>query len=98
MNKIDTLVLKISQNLAWLATWMGGEFGEEQIHVYVWLSPFAVHLKPSQHCQSAIPQYKRKSFKRSLKNFHCAEDETPILWPPDAKNGLIGKDPDAGKD
>ena len=24
--------------------------------------------------------------------------ETPIFWPPDAKNGLIGKDPDAGKD
>ena len=27
-----------------------------------------------------------------------AEAETPIFWPPDAKNGLIGKDPDAGKD
>ena len=27
-----------------------------------------------------------------------AEDETPILWPPDAKNWLIWKDPDAGKD
>ena len=26
------------------------------------------------------------------------EAETPVLWPPDAKNGLIGKDPDAGKD
>ena len=26
------------------------------------------------------------------------EDETPILWPPDAKSWLIGKDPDAGKD
>ena len=26
------------------------------------------------------------------------EDETPILWPPDVKNWLIGKDPDAGKD
>ena len=26
------------------------------------------------------------------------EAETPILWPPDAKSGLIGKDPDAGKD
>ena len=24
--------------------------------------------------------------------------ETPILWPPEAKNWLIGKDPDAGKD
>ena len=26
-----------------------------------------------------------------------AEAEAPILWPPDAKNWLIGKDPDAGK-
>ena len=27
-----------------------------------------------------------------------AEAEAQILWPPDAKNWLIGKDPDAGKD
>ena len=27
-----------------------------------------------------------------------AEAETPVLWPPDMKNGLIGKDPDAGQD
>ena len=27
-----------------------------------------------------------------------AEAETPILWPPDVNNWLIGKDPDAGKD
>ena len=27
-----------------------------------------------------------------------AEVEAPILWPPDAKSCLIGKDPDAGKD
>ena len=27
-----------------------------------------------------------------------AEAETPVLWPPDVKNWLIGKDPDAGKD
>ena len=27
-----------------------------------------------------------------------AEAEAPILWPPDAKNQVIGKDPDAGKD
>ena len=27
-----------------------------------------------------------------------AEAETPVLWPPDAKNWLIGKHPDAGKD
>ena len=27
-----------------------------------------------------------------------AEAQAPILWPPDAKSRLIGKDPDAGKD
>ena len=26
------------------------------------------------------------------------EAEAPVLWPPDAKSQLIGKDPDAGKD
>ena len=26
------------------------------------------------------------------------KSEAPILWPPDAKNWLIGKDPDTGKD
>ena len=26
-----------------------------------------------------------------------AEVETPILWPPDMKSQLFGKDPDAGK-
>ena len=27
-----------------------------------------------------------------------AEADAPLLWPPDAENWLIGKDPDAGKD
>ena len=26
-----------------------------------------------------------------------AESQTPIFWPPDAKNWLLGKDPDVGK-
>ena len=26
------------------------------------------------------------------------EAKTPIIWPPDAKNWFIGKDPDAGRD
>ena len=33
-----------------VAAWMGGEFGGEWICVHVWLSPFSVHRKPSQHC------------------------------------------------
>ena len=33
----------------YVAAWMGGGLGGEWIHVYVWPSPFAVHLKLSQH-------------------------------------------------
>ena len=29
---------------------------------------------------------------------HDAKAETPVLWPPDVKNSLIEKAPDAGKD
>ena len=29
----------------YVAAWIGGEFGGEWIHVYVWLSPITVHLK-----------------------------------------------------
>ena len=27
-----------------------------------------------------------------------AEADAPVLWPPDAKSWLIGKDPDPGRD
>ena len=39
--------------------------------------------------------------RKSVLNIHWRTDveaETPILCPPDVKNWLIGKDPDAGKD
>ena len=34
----------------------------------------------------------------SRKTYRVPLSSWPILWPPDAKNWLIGKDPDAGKD
>ena len=34
----------------------------------------------------------------SLEGLMLKTDEMPILWPPDVKNWLLGKDPDAGKD
>ena len=50
----------------YVAACMGGEFGGAWIHVYVWLSPFTVHLKLS-HYSSAIFQYKMKVFVFFLK-------------------------------
>ena len=45
-----------------------GNLGENYtcMYMYVWLSPFAVHMKLSQRCFSAILQYKIKSFKTKL--------------------------------
>jgi len=34
----------------YVAACMGKKFGGEWTHVYIWLSPFAIHLKLSQHC------------------------------------------------
>ena len=52
-----------------------------------------------------VPWTARRSNQSILKesNPECslegldAEAETPILWPPDAKSQLLGKDPEAGK-
>ena len=49
-----------------------------------------------------VPWTARRSNQSILKEISPertdAEAETPILWPPDAKSLLIGKDPDAGRD
>ena len=39
-----------SDHQSYVAARMGGEFGGERVHVHVWLSPFALLLKLSQHC------------------------------------------------
>ena len=41
----DLLFSTGNSALCYVAACMGGEFGEEWIHEYVWLSLFPVHLK-----------------------------------------------------
>ena len=53
-----------------------------------------------------VPWTARRSNQSTLKGDQSwvfigrtdVEAETPVLWPPDAKSRLIGKDPDGGKD
>ena len=49
-----------------------------------------------------VPWAARRSNQLILKEIFIgrtdAEAEAPILWPPNVKNGLTGKIPDAGKD
>ena len=54
--------MELSQS--YVAAWMGGEFGGEWMHVYGWLSRFAVHLKLPQH--SVLIGYESESERRSV--------------------------------
>ena len=49
-------------------------------------------------CQEIQPVHPKRNQSWIFIGRTDAEAETPILWPPDVKNWLIGKDPDAGKD
>ena len=55
-------------------------------------------LKSPLDCKEFQPVYPKGNQSWIFIGRTDAEAETAILWPPDAKNWLIGKDPDAGKD
>ena len=49
-------------------------------------------------CKETKPIYVKGNQSSIFIGRTDAEVETPILWLPDAKSRLTGKDPDAGKD
>ena len=55
-------------------------------------------LRVPLDCKEIQPVHPKGNQSRIFIGRTDVEAETPILWPPDAKNCLIGKDPDAGKD
>ena len=65
---------------------------------YFW----TVVLEKTRECPLDCKEIKPVNPKGNLPWFFIgkanAEAETPILWPPDVKNWLIGKGPDAEKD
>ena len=63
MRWLDGITGSMDSARCHVADRMGEDFGGEWIHVYGWLSPCAVHLKPPRHCYLAISQCKIKSKK-----------------------------------
>ena len=55
-------------------------------------------LESPLDCKEIQPVYPKEDQSWVFIGRTDAEAETPILWPADAKNQLIGKVPDAGKD
>ena len=55
-------------------------------------------LESPLDCKEIQPVHPKRNQSRLFIGRTDVEAETPILWPPDVKNWLIGKDPAAGKD
>ena len=89
-------------------------FGFPSSHVWMWELDYKENWAPKNWCFCTVVLEKTLESPLDCKEIQLvhpkgnqswifigrtdAEAETPILWPPDAKNWLVGKDPDAGKD
>ena len=49
-------------------------------------------------CKEIQPVYPKGDQSSVFIGRSDVEAETPVLWPPDGKSSLIGRDPDDGKD
>ena len=89
-------------------------YGFSNNHVWVWVLNYKESWVPNNWCLWTVLLEKTLESPLNYKEIKPvnpkgnqtwiftgrtdAETEAPILWPPDVKNWLIGKDPDAGKD
>ena len=55
-------------------------------------------LESPLDCKEIQPVHPKRNQSWVFSGSTDVKAETPILWSPDAKNWLIGQDPDAGKD
>ena len=64
----------------------------------LWTAQFEKTLESPLDCKEIQPVHPKGNHSWIFIGRTDVEAETPILWPPDKKNWLTGKDPDAGKD
>ena len=55
-------------------------------------------LQSPLDCKEIKPVHPKRNQSRILIGRTDAEAEAPMLWPPDVKSRLTGKDPNPGKD
>ena len=63
-----------------------------------WTVVLEKNLQSPLYCKEIQPVHPKGNQSWIFIERTDVEAETPILWPPDAKSWLIGKEPDAGKD
>ena len=90
------------------------DYGFSSSHVWMWELDYKESWAPKDWCFWTVVLEKTLESPLDCKNIQAVhpkggqswifigrtdiEAETPIIWPPDVKNWIIWKDPDAGKD
>ena len=67
-------------------------------NLWFWTVVLEKTLESPLDCKDILPVHPKGDQSWVFTERTDVEAETPILWPPDTKNCLIGKDPDVGKD
>ena len=112
LTKVDS-ILKSRDNLANKGS-SSQSYGFSSSHVWMWELDYKESWVPKNWCFWTVVLEKTLESPLDCKEIQPVhpkgnqswifigrtdvEAETPILWPPDAKNWLIWKDPDSGKD
>ena len=67
----------------------------QKFHLYLCIQE---KMNTCIHCKEIKPVHPKGDLSWIFIGMTDAEAEAPILWPPDVKNWLFGRDPDARKD
>ena len=113
MTNLDS-ILKMKRHYFANKGLSGQSFGFSSSHVWMWelnykeswalknwcFWPVVLEktLERPLDCMEIQPAHPKEDRSWVFTGRTDVEAETPILWPPDTKNWLIWKDPDAGKD
>ena len=81
---------KYIQSMLWLLLY--------KTYIYIWTVVLEKTLESLFNCNEIQLVHPKGNQSWLFIGSTDAEAKTPILWQPDAKNWLTGKDPDAGKD
>ena len=76
---------------------LGSKEGWASKNLWFWTVLLEKTLKSALDCKEIQPVHPKGNQSLIFIGRTDVEAETPILWPPDAKNWFIWKDPDAGK-